>query len=307
MKNYAKSSFLLLLAASSLSACARPHLGKEVADRLASPAWMIDRTIPAGPFAMTAYERMHERHAPADIYIEGDGKAWVSKDQVSLNPTPFNPVALHLATKDKADNVAYIARPCQFSGLQDKSKPCDSAYWTGKRFAPEIISAYNDALNEIKARYDIEGFNLIGFSGGGAIAAILAGQRDDVISLRTVAGNLDHVTHSAYHNVSPLQGSLNPPDYAARLRAVPQVHFIGGQDKIVPPVVLQTYLQALGETNCAQHQMIQEAAHEKGWVEKWPELLKVAPGCIGPPREIDPVPLELPEPVYTSPERPEKP
>ena len=90
------TSALAVLAGCGTSSLTMRH---EVAERLATPAWMIERRIPAAPFSLTAYERMHERFAPANIYIEGDGLAWLSKRQKSLNPTPMNPVALHLATQ----------------------------------------------------------------------------------------------------------------------------------------------------------------------------------------------------------------
>ncbi len=306
MKKHALALSLLLLAGTQLGGCDKPVLSEEIADRIASPAWMVERKIPAGPFALNAFERMHTRNAPADVYIEGDGKAWVSKKQISLDPTPVNPMALHLASKDGAENLVYLARPCQFSKLQDTTKPCDPVYWTSRRFSQEVIDAYNAALDEIKQRYDIEGFNLIGFSGGGAIASILAAQREDVLSLRTVAGNLDHRAHSTIHKVSYLQGSLNPPDFAGRLAAIPQVHFIGGQDKVVPPAILESYLQAVGPSNCVQYKLVQEADHEIGWVDKWPELLAIQPACTGPvaPMHVDETIEEM---HYTAPEMPEKP
>lgn len=278
----------------------------EVAQRIAAPAWMVERQIPASPFSLTAFERMHTHHAPANIYIEGDGLAWVTKRQKSLDPTPKNPVALHLASRDKADNVAYIARPCQYSGMLAADTPCDNAYWGHKRFAPEVIESYQIALDEIKQRYNITSFNLIGFSGGGAVAAILAAGRDDVDSLRTVAGNLDHRAHSAHHEVSYLKGSLNPPDYADKLSGVAQVHYIGGQDDIVPPMILHSYLQALGASSCVKYQFVQEAAHEEGWVNKWPELLKQNVECRGPAVEFEEFELQ-PEPFYSTPVKPSKP
>lgn len=282
----------------TIGACTIPPVKEEIAKRIAAPAWMVGRELPAKPFSLTVYERMHERLAPADIYIEGDGVAWVTKTKQSANPTPENPVALHLASRDKSENVAYIARPCQFSGMLDPEESCDAAYWGDKRFAPEVIESYQIALDEIKARYDITKFNLIGFSGGAAVAAILAAERDDVASLRTVAGNLDHRALSAHHNVSYMDESLNPPDYADKLRNVPQYHFIGGQDQTVPPGVLHSYLQAIGSSSCVGYEFVQESAHEEGWVNKWPDLLKnYPPVCKGEPMELEPLDLP-PEPYY---------
>ncbi len=280
-KSLRKEIALTLLAATTLTGCMAStiEMREEIATRIASPAFMNKREIPAGPFVLTAYERMHEHQAPATIYIEGDGLAWVSKTRRSLDPTPKNPVSLHLASRDKAENVVYLARPCQYSKLVEQNKACDSAYWTNKRFAPEVMKSFNEALDDIKRRYDITGFNLVGFSGGGAVASILAAQRSDVLSLRTVAGNLDHRAHSTYHHVSYLEDSLNPPDYAAKLRNIPQYHFIGGQDVIVPPAILHSYLQALGPTHCVKYELVQDASHDEGWVNKWPELLAKTPEC----------------------------
>ena len=273
---------LPLMAASLLSSCAVGTISSrgETAQRIAAPAFMIERTIPANPFMLTAFERVHDTGGTsANVYIEGDGLAWVSKTRRSLDPTPKNPVSLSLASRDDAKNVIYLARPCQYSKLIDNTKPCPAAYWTNKRYAPEVLSAYNEALDNIRTHHNVKSFNLVGFSGGGTVAALLAASRSDIASLRTVAGNLDHAAHSRYHNVSKLNGSLNPPDYAARLRDVPQIHYVGAQDSIVPSAILHSYMQALGDTSCVRYDLVQGASHSDGWSDKWPALLAEKPDC----------------------------
>lgn len=111
------------------------------------------------------------------------------------------------------------------------------------------------------------------------MAAILAGQRGDVRSLRSVAGNLDHAEHSRVHDVSQLGNSLNPPQYAERLARVPQYHFIGGQDKIVPRSIYDAYVGALPAQNCTSYKIVDGAGHDSGWAAAWPELLRIAPTC----------------------------
>lgn len=298
MKNHIKSALFLLAGLGLLGACAasNPVMRTEIAQRLAAPAWMIKREIAAAPLTLTAYERMHERFAPANIYIEGDGTAKPGGYSGLYSPTPLNPVALHLATRDKADNLVWLARPCQYSSLSDSAASC-RPYWSGQQFSPEVLQAYNNALDDIKKRYDITDFNLIGFDGGAAVAALLAAQRDDVVTLRSVAGNLDHTTYSAVHGLAPLDGSLNPVEFSDRLRSIPQIHFIGGQDKIVPPTILHSYLQALGSSNCVQYKLIQEAEHNEGWVDKWPGLMAERPICRGPVEEIVFDDFEFPEPI----------
>lgn len=308
-----KNSVLGLAALSTLglSAClTAPYSREEAARRVSAPAFMVNRKIESNGFSVTAYERMHTRHADANLYIEGDGLTWISGKTPSLSPTPVNPVALHMAAHDDASNVAYLARPCQYinmNGYYNMNAPktaCDPMTWTDGRFSEQVLDTMSAAMDEIKKRYDIENFNLIGYNGGGAIAAILAAKRSDVISLRTVAANLDHELYSQHHGVQPMDQSLNAKDYAKQLTSMPQHHFIGGQDDIIPPAILHSYLQALGDTNCADYTFIQEAEHEAGWVEKWPELLDKMPSCKGPVQNFEYEPFE---PVYTPRAEPDKP
>lgn len=250
----------------------------ETAKRIAMPSFMIHREIRAEPFFLTAYERVHKEHAPATIYIEGDGVAWVSRSRPSLDPTPRNPVALHLASRDLGPNVIYLARPCQYSGLTVDA-PCDAKYWTSDRFSPEVMHAMNDALDNIKKKYDITEFNLVGFSGGGAVAALLTEERDDVATLRTVAGNLDHVKLNEMHEVSQMPNSLNPADNAAKIANIPQHHFIGEWDDVVTPAIFDSFRAAAGPSSCIRSSMVKRVDHETGWVNIWPTLLKAPLDC----------------------------
>lgn len=263
---------------------------EEAAKRVAAPAWMIEREIAVDGYTITAYERMHERYESGHIYIEGDGVTQIlrkNKRYRSINPTPVNPVALHLAAHDKHDNVAYIARPCQYSSeMQDETRICGSGLWKNGRYSEEAVSLMNNTINEIKARYNLTDLHLVGYAGGGAIATILAAKRDDIASLRTVAGILDHEAFTHHHDIASFDTSLNPIDFAEELYMIPQHHFIGGNDDYVPPLVLHSYLQALGKTQCAHYTFIQEAEHEAGWVEKWPEFLKKDTECKGPVRDF---------------------
>lgn len=282
-------------AAMALSACnmGALEMRDQVASRVARPAFMVERAIPANQFRLDAWERMNIHHAPATIYIEGDGVAWVSRRTPSLDPTPKNPVALHLAAMDKADNVGWLARPCQYKGWNGEG-PCPMKYWTDARTAPEVISAYHAALDNIRDMYDIEGFHLVGYSGGAAVAALLAAQRADVLSLRTVAGNLDYGTFTAIHNVSPLFQSLDPLSVAPQLAKLPQHHFIGGHDAVVPSAIYHSWAKASGPSECVKYTLIEANEHDTGWVEKWPELLAVPMSCAAPaPRTFTPPPQEF--------------
>lgn len=285
-----------VLALVSLGGCfatTYPYYKTETAQRLAAPAWMVKRDITASPFVLRAYERVHDKGGLANLYIEGDGIKNDFIPKIAPEATPSNPVGLHLATKDKAENLIYLARPCQYTGMADPEQSCDAVYFNDKKYSPDVIDAYNTALNNIKRQYDIRGFHLIGYSGGAAIAALLAAQRDDIQSLRTVAGVLDSDAYRALHGKAPLEDSFNPAQQASDLIKMPQYHFVGGQDAVVPPPVLHSFLQGMPPTTCVQTLLVQEASHDAGWVDKWPDLLKFKPQC-GLQQLQDPLPESLP-------------
>lgn len=290
-----KAGLLAALALSGCIATTLPYMRTETAQRIAAPAWMIKRDIAAAPYLLRSYERIHNRGGNANIYIAGDGSVSTSIEEWEIDPTPKNPVALHLASKDRSDNVIYIARPCQYTAMLSKGDTCNDSIWKDERFSSAVIKSFGTALDDIAERYDIIGFNLIGYSGGAAIATLLAAERNDIISIRTVAGILDHEAHSTITNTPKLSGSLNPVKEASSLTQTPQYHFIGGQDNYVPPTVLHSYLQAMPPTNCVQTMLVQEAGYEAGWVDKWPDLLDLPVTCYNttePADFADPLPVK---------------
>jgi hypothetical protein len=276
-----KKQFFYFLTIAFLTACAANssiETRHDTAASIGASAGMTERVLPAGVFNLTSWERVQQPGAAADIYIEGDGLAWVSRYRASMNPTPPDPLALHLAAEDKSRNVIYIARPCQYTGWNGDGA-CPDLYWTTGTAAPEVIAAYAQALSDIKARDHITGFNIIGYSGGAAIAVLVAAKRSDVLSIRTVAGNTDYAAFTAVHEVSPIKDSIDPVTVAAADSHIPQQHFIGEKDKTVPRDVFDGWKQASGTTACVHATIVPDNTHEKGWAEKWPELLNTPISC----------------------------
>ena len=85
-------------------------------------------------------------------------------------------------------------------------------YWTTHRFAPEVIRASDLALDRLKTLFGAQRLVLVGYSGGAAVALLVAARRHDMGQIITVAGNLDHQAWTHYHHVQALSGSLNPVD-----------------------------------------------------------------------------------------------
>jgi hypothetical protein len=291
------SRFVLSLGVAfvALTGCAHdlPPLRQESAQRIAMPVFMLPRDIAAGDFMLQSYERVYQRFEPATLYIEGDGVPYTSETLDSTNPTPTDPIALRLAAQDGGANVIWLGRPCQYNEGWRNGKDCPKDYWTGKRFSPEVIESFHAALDNIKKYYAIPSFRLVGYDGGAAIATILAAERDDVTALQTVAGNLNHRTVSQIHNTEFLDGSLNPVDFAAKLSAMPQRHFLGKLDGVTPPAVYNDFAQAVGDGSCMNVTLVDNADHEHGWTEQW-KILKDMPLDCGQPAEpvkFDPTPL----------------
>ena len=242
------------------------------AQALAAQNGWNERIIPAKGFELSAFHPGNFRAGGnLTIYIEGDGFAWATGSQPSPDPTPINPVALRLALAHPAGNAAYLARPCQYA--MSRGETCSQRYWTNARFAPEVIDAMNGAISTLKDRFAARKLVLVGYSGGAAIAALVAARRDDVAELVTVAGNLDHAAWTTHHRLSPLSGSLNAADVARNVAHIPQTHFIGKQDRVIPPELAQQWPEAFSGSRQENIRIIASFDHGCCWDRDWPALL----------------------------------
>ncbi len=232
--------------------------------------------IQTDKFNLASYQKILKSREDVNIYIEGDGNAWVGRHRLSADPSPRYGTLMQLATLDPNSNVVYLARPCQYSP-QDLKTVCNSKYWCLARYSQEVVSALNNAISQIKLQSNSSHVNLIGYSGGGALAVLITSQRNDVASIRTVAGNLDLKTMDGIHNTTPLSESLDPLAVALKVNHIPQLHFVGGKDYIVPEIVAKNFVKA-GDLDNAAVVVIKKAAHATEWHKHWLELLQLE--CI---------------------------
>lgn len=252
------------------------------ADAIALKSSLKKKIIKTKNFNLVSYQKIDSSSKIAVIYIEGDGLAWTSKHRVSNNPTPDHPVALEMASIDNSSTVIYIARPCQYVDLANETL-CRADYWTNKRASKEIIESIDTAISKIKTKSGIKQIRLVGYSGGATIAAILAAIRNDVIDLRTIAGNLDINVFSQTHNTSPLYGSLNPIDYAEKLVKIPQTHFVSKNDTIITHDITNSYANNLmkydSDLKCVKFIELEKPTHTKGWTTVWQNQVKYNQNC----------------------------
>lgn len=109
---------------------------------------------------------------------------------------------------------------------------------------------------------------------------LIAARRHDVVSLRTVAGNLDSEYVNRIHHVSAMPASLDPIDVAPQLRDLPQLHFSSDADAVVPPAVAERFVAATGP-RCARWHVVNGIAHDGDWARAWPALLRIDVRCEG--------------------------
>ncbi len=221
--------------------------------------------VKGGDFWITTYQKIKDPDLPYVFYIEGDGAAFNGKYRVSHNPTPRNQMMLKLAAIDDRPNVVYVGRPCQYTPMS-LNPTCTNQYWTGKRLSDDSVQSLNEVINSINKHNGK--FSLIGYSGGGGIAILIAARNHNVKDIITIAGNLDTQSFVTFHNVTPMIGSLNPIDYVNQVRDIPQLHLSGEKDKVIPPFIADKFVQAASSI-CVKQQIFEDVTHRDGWTKIW--------------------------------------
>jgi hypothetical protein len=234
----------------------------------------------------TAHRRLH-------VYLDGDGRPFVTPRRVARDPTPSAPMVLDLLRLDGAPAL-YLGRPC-YHGLQ---AACDPRDWTVARYGERVVRALAAGILASARAVDARSVVLVGYSGGGALAVLVAARLESenhdqparkgspetparnpsgmpVLSgVVTLAANLDTDAWAAHHRYSPLVGSLNPAHLPV-LPVVAQWHLSGAADTNVPPQ-LQASFRARAAATGTRFQTLPGFTHTCCWIEAWPSMLEVA-------------------------------
>lgn len=154
--------------------------------------------------------------------------------------------------------------------------------WTHRRFSEEVVASLDQALDLLKVRYRNRDFELIGYSGGAALALLLASRRDDIAQLQTLAGNLSPTEWVRIHHLAPLHGSLEPLHYRQRLALIPQRHLFGSEDLVIPMAIGGYYRSQLGPAACVETIVMPGITHETGWSQAWLHWREQSIKCASP-------------------------
>ncbi len=252
-----------------VSACSSPA---QRIDASAINYRMERREILGDRFNHIAYLRIARPESRRlHVYIEGDGRPWLYGRYVASDPTTKKPLALTLANLD-SENVLYLGRPCYMGLFQDGD--CKDIYWTSARYSPVVVQSMVAAVNDIAAEFDIDQSTLIGYSGGGSLAMLMASdlfsqQIPSLVGVVTIAGNLDVTSWTAHHGYLPLSESLDPAklNYSGTLNFL---HFGGAEDKNVSSSHLHNFVSLHG----GQYKIFANVDHSCCWLQRWPELLQ---------------------------------
>lgn len=262
----------------ALAACATPG---ERFDRRATALGLQVTRLPGEGFSHRAYMAdVQPGSTPLHVYIEHDGTPWVDFERVSDDPTPRTPFALELMAKDSGPRL-FLSRPCYFEPREDSL--CNPLVWTHGRYSAAVVTSMVAALRSFLSLHPYRHVVLIGYSGGGTLAWLMAARIPETTGVVTIAANLDIDDWARIHGYSPLSGSLNPALAPALEPAIGQLHYAGGRDTNVTPSVVGSFARRHPEARVIE---IAEFDHRCCWIERWPELLsgtRVATPAGDPP------------------------
>lgn len=258
---------VMLCASLCVSACATPT--ERYARRAATLGFETIR-LDGTAFSHRAYlAGTATPDALLHVYIEHDGTPWERPDRFAADPTPRRPLALELMARDTAPRIL-LGRPCHLGGPDPR---CDPMLWTHARYSQPVVDSMTAALRNHLASRPLPRIVLIGYSGGGTIARLMAAELPQVSRVITLAANLDIDLWADLNGYSRLEGSLNPATQPALGPGVTEHHYAGTRDTRVPPSVQRAYAQR------HPHAVVTEITgfdHVCCWIEQWPELLRRA-------------------------------
>lgn len=265
-----------------LSGCATPAREFE---RLARRSCLEQLSVAGSGFEHLVYRTIATppRDGLLFVYLEGDGRpANRNGTRPSADPTTRQPLALQLLAGSGRAGI-YLTRPC-YNG-QHRAAGCDSRMWTSERYSEAVVRSLAAALEQYLSGSDAAGVVLVGYSGGGALAMLMASRISQLRGVITVAGNLDVAAWTRLHGYEPLGESLDPAAIAAP--GVPIVHYVGERDRNVPPAILADYFASQPSATVLR---MPGFDHRCCWIEQWPRLLDAALAQLGIGPAVSPGP-----------------
>lgn len=252
-----------------LLACACAASGSSRLSRFAADVGIAEVIVRGDRFRHRIFANRLAAAADADllfVFIEGDGRPWTNGGRTpARDPTARRPLGfqLFLAT---AQPALYVTRPC-YEGLRDPG--CTVELWTSARYSTAVVDSLAAALRAGPQPAADRELVLVGYSGGGVLAALLATRLPRVAGVISVAANLDVAAWTARHDYLPLVDSLDPAREPA-MAGFAHVALTGGKDDKVPPATIAEYLETHPGTVVLEYPVFD---HVCCWQRDWADIL----------------------------------
>jgi len=246
----------------SVGACATPS---QQFDRAARQRGFHSRVVDGARFSHLVYER--DGASKSDllhVYLEGDASPRSAIRYRPPDPTPEGGVVLRLMALDPEPSLL-LGRPCHHAVA-----PCDPFYWTVGRYNEDVVESLVAALESERAARSSPGVVLVGYSGGGALAMLMAERVAATRAVITIAGNLDPTRWTRHHGYTPLSGSLSPAESAPLDPRILQIHLVAESDERIPPGITQ---EAVARQRGARLHRYEDFDHACCWESIWPAVL----------------------------------
>ncbi len=235
-------------------------------DKRASLYGFERELISSSPYQHLSYQR-NSGAQTLHVYLEGDGRPWATRYTIAHDPTPTTSLVLELMSLDANDSL-YLARPCYNDRAH--SSPCNPSLWTSHRYANTVVNSMAVAIDHYATENQYQKIRLIGHSGGGSLAMLIADRLPKTEAVLTVAANLDTEAWTSLHGYSPLSGSLNPADLNPLPDHIWQLHLSGGLDQNVPQKINQKVFK---QQTHAHIITFPNFTHNCCWNKVWPSIL----------------------------------
>ena len=234
-------------------------------DQQAEQAGLQRATVQGRKFRHVVYSSIKSNTDTIHIYIEGDGANWKWNRVVKADPTPQRSLMLDLMSTDRG-NVLYLGRPC-YLGLE-LDDACDADHWTYERYSEQVVSSMVEVIKAQAGHF--KKVVLIGHSGGGALALLIAEHLSAVSAVVTIAGIIDTDAWTAHHGHTRLVGTLNPAKRSSLPDKIKQLHLVGGRDANIPPALVRQWINRQPGVRLWE---VPGNSHTCCWNKNWPAVL----------------------------------
>lgn len=207
----------------------------------------------------------HSAASVLHVYLEGDTSPRMASRYWPPDPTPHQPLMLELMAMDPSPSLL-LGRPCQHG----PGPACSTSVWTVERYGERLVASLVVALERARVSHGAEEVVLIGYSGGGALAMLMAERVPETRAVITLAGNLDTEAWAEHHDYFPLALSLNPADRPPLDASIVQIHLIGERDERVPPSLTG---HVIARQRGAKILSYADFDHACCWESVWPDVL----------------------------------